>query len=143
MVIDKKKCAIRLNVETHIPESLRDIPRIDETTYKYLGFEMKKGEVEQKDMSREIEERVREEIKEQTRRVDDFEARNWIHSVNRNVLSVVKFNSGPVKFTRRWLDRIDRTIHKRLIQQEMLLKRGMATSHLYMKSDAMGMGLKR
>ena len=40
MVVNKKKCAIQLNVETPLPESLQDIPRLDEVTYKYLGFEM-------------------------------------------------------------------------------------------------------
>ena len=42
MVINNKKSAIQLNVERHLPESLQDIPRLDETTYRYLGFEMKK-----------------------------------------------------------------------------------------------------
>ena len=41
MVINNKKSAIQLNIETAIPESLRDIPRLDVMTYKYLGFEMK------------------------------------------------------------------------------------------------------
>ena len=42
MVINKKKCAIQLIFETALPESLQDIPRMDETTYKYLGFEIKR-----------------------------------------------------------------------------------------------------
>ena len=45
MVMINKKCAIQLNVETRLPESLQDIPRMDETIYRHLGFEMKKGEV--------------------------------------------------------------------------------------------------
>ena len=36
MVINNKK------FETPLKETLLDIPRTDETTYKYLGFEMKK-----------------------------------------------------------------------------------------------------
>ena len=48
MVINNKKSAIQLTIETPLPESLQEIQRIDETTYKYLGFEMKKGEVERK-----------------------------------------------------------------------------------------------
>ena len=48
MVINNKKSAIQLNVETPLPESLGEIPRLDETTYKCLGFEMKNGEVDQK-----------------------------------------------------------------------------------------------
>ena len=44
--INSKKSAIQLSVETPLPESLQDIPRLDETTYKYLGFEMKNGEVD-------------------------------------------------------------------------------------------------
>ena len=47
MVINEKS-AIQLNVQTPLPESLQDIPRLDVTTYKYLGFEMKKGEVDKK-----------------------------------------------------------------------------------------------
>ena len=50
MVINIKKSAIQLSNETQLPESLQDIPRMDETTYKYLGFEMKKGEVERNEM---------------------------------------------------------------------------------------------
>ena len=57
-------------------------------------------------------------------------------------MSVVRFYSGPVRFTLGWLDRIDRTIRQNLTQQGMLMKRGMATSRLYMKPDDMGMGLK-
>ena len=34
MVINNTKCAIKLNTNTPIPESLQDIPRLDETTYK-------------------------------------------------------------------------------------------------------------
>ena len=43
MVINNKKSAIQMNVDTPLPESLREIPRLNETMYKYLGFEMKKG----------------------------------------------------------------------------------------------------
>ena len=43
MVINTKKWAIQLNVETPLPESLQDIPRLDDTTNKYLGFEMKRA----------------------------------------------------------------------------------------------------
>ena len=50
MVINTKKSAIQLNNESQLPESLREIPRMDESTYKYLGFEMKRGEVETKEM---------------------------------------------------------------------------------------------
>ena len=47
MVINNKKNAIQLNIQTPPPpESLREIPRLDETLFKYLGFEMKKGEVD-------------------------------------------------------------------------------------------------
>ena len=57
-------------------------------------------------------------------------------------MSIVRFYSGPVKFTLGWLDRIDLTIRQHLTQQGMLMKRGMATSRLYMKPEDMGMGLK-
>ena len=43
MVINNKKSAIQLSIETPLPESLQEIPRLDEIMYKYLGFEMKKG----------------------------------------------------------------------------------------------------
>ena len=42
MAINAKKSAFQLNTETQRPVSLRDIPRLDETTNKYLGFEMKR-----------------------------------------------------------------------------------------------------
>ena len=76
MVINNKKSAIQLNVETQLPESLQGIPRLDETTYKYLGFEMKNRDVERKEMMRRLEERIKEKLEEPTRRVDVFEARN-------------------------------------------------------------------
>ena len=105
MVVNKKKSAIQLNVETPLPESLQDIPRLDETTYKYLGFEMKKGEVDRKEMLVKLEEMIREKSEEHTRRVEAFETRNWIQYVNQNIMSVIRFFSGPIKFTLGWLDR--------------------------------------
>ena len=39
MVIKNKKSDIKLSIETPLPNSLQDIPRIDETTYKYFGYE--------------------------------------------------------------------------------------------------------
>ena len=36
MVVNKKKSAIQLSVETPLPESLQEIPRLDEATYKYI-----------------------------------------------------------------------------------------------------------
>ena len=50
MVINNKKSAIQLTIETPLTEPLQEIPRIDEVTYKYLGFEMNKGEVDRKEM---------------------------------------------------------------------------------------------
>ena len=81
-------------------------------------------------------------MEEPTTRVQVFEAQNWIHFINQNVMSVVQVYSGPVKFTLGWLDRIDKMIRQHLTQQGMLMKRGMATSRLYMKPDDMGMCLK-
>ena len=46
MTVNKKKSAIQLNVETALPEYLQEIPRMDETTFKFIGFEMKRGEVD-------------------------------------------------------------------------------------------------
>ena len=74
--------------------------------------------------------------------VDVFEVRNWIHFINQNVMSIVRFYSGPVKFTLGWLDRMDMVIRQHLTQQGMLMKRGMATSRLYMEPDDIGLGLK-
>ena len=62
--------------------------------------------------------------------------------MNQNIMSVVRFYSGPVKFTLGWLDRIDKMIRRHLTQQGLLMKRGMATSRLYMSPEDMGMGLK-
>ena len=57
-------------------------------------------------------------------------------------MSVIRFSSGPVKFTLGWLDRMDMLIRQHLTKQGMLMKRGMATSRLYMKQEVMGMGIK-
>ena len=142
MVINNKKCAIQLNFETPLPESLQEIPRLDEMTCKYLGFDMKKGEVVKKEMMDELEQRIKEKLTEPTRRVEVFESRNWILLINQNIMSLVRFFSGPVKFTLGWLDRVDRTIRQHLSSQGTLMKRGMETSRLYMKPDDMGLGLK-
>ena len=93
-------------------------------------------------MARRLEERIKEKLEEPTIRVVCFEARNWIHYVNENITSVVRFYSGPVRFTLGWLDRVDRTIRQHLTEQGMLMKRGMATRRLYMGPDDMGLGLK-
>ena len=103
---------------------------------------MKKGQVDKKEMLRKLEERIKEKLEEPTRRVEVFESRNWMLFINQNVMSLVRFYSGPVKFTLGWLDRVDRTIRQHLTQQGMLMKMGMATSRLYMKPDDTGMGLK-
>ena len=71
-----------------------------------------------------------------------FETRNWIYFINQNVMSLVRFLSGPVKLTLGWLDRMDRTIRQHLTKQGMLMKRGMATNRLYMSPEDMGLGLK-
>ena len=66
IVIKMKKNAIQLDKETPLPESLQDIRTSDETTYKYLSFEMMNGEVEIKEMMI-IEERIIEELDELTK----------------------------------------------------------------------------
>ena len=60
---------------------------------------MRKGEVERKVMMTKLEERIKEKLDAPVARVDVFEARNWTHFINQNVMSVVRFFSGPVKFT--------------------------------------------
>ena len=72
--------------------------------------------------------------------METFESRNWIHFINQKIMSLVRVFSGPIKFTLGWLDRIDRMIRQHLTSQGMLMKRGMATSRLYMRPDDMGMG---
>ena len=104
MVIDSKKSAIQLNVEAPLPDSLQDIPRLDETTYKYLGFEMRKGQVERNEMMETREERIREKLEDPLNGVEMFEAGNWVQYINQNIMSLVRFYSGPIKFTLRWLD---------------------------------------
>ena len=47
-----------------------------------------------------------------------------------------------MKFTLGWLDRVDRIIRQHLTSQGMLMKRGMATSRLYMNPNDIGFGLK-
>ena len=89
-----------------------------------------------------LEERIGEKLEDPTTRVEVFEARNWIHFINQNIMSVIQFFSGPVKFTLGWLDRVDLTIRQHLTGQGMLMKKGMATRRLYMRPEDMGMGLK-
>ena len=89
-----------------------------------------------------LEERVSEKFEEHTKRVEVFETKNWIHFINQNIMSVIRFYSGPVRFTLGWLDRIDRMIRQHITQQGLLMKRGMATSRLYTSPDDMGLGLK-
>ena len=103
---------------------------------------MKKGEVEGKEMMVKLEERIREKLDEPMKRVDVFEARNWTQYINQNVISLVRFYSGPVKLTLGLLDRMDKMIRRHHTQQGMLMKRGMATSRLYMSPDDMGIGPK-
>ena len=62
--------------------------------------------------------------------------------INNTIMSVVRFYCGAVKFTLGWLDGIDKMVRQHLTGQGMLMKRGMATSRLYMKPDDMGIGLK-
>ena len=64
-----------------------------------------------------------EKLEDPTRRVEVFDFMNWIHYINRNTMSVVRFYSGPVKFTLGWLDRVDKTIRQHLTRQGMLMKR--------------------
>ena len=142
MVINNKKSAIQLSIKTPLPESLQEIPRLDGTTYKYLGFEMRKGDVERNEMMAKLEKRIMEKLEGPLNRVEMFEARNWVQYINQNIMSLVRFYSGPVKFTLGWLDRVDRMIRQHLTQQGMLMKRGMATSRLYMRPEDTGMGLK-
>ena len=86
MVINEKKCAIQLNPETDLPESLHGIPRLVGTSFKYLGFEMKNGGVDMKCMMAKLEGRIREKPEERTMRVGDFESRNQTQSINQNVI---------------------------------------------------------
>ena len=89
-----------------------------------------------------LEERTIAKLDEPMKRVEVFEVKNWIHFINQNVMSVMRFYSGPVKFTLGWLDRVDKTISLHLTTKVMLMKRGMATSSIYMKTDDKGIGLK-
>ena len=140
MVINEYKSSIQLSFETPLPESLKDNTRLDETTYKYLGFEMKKGEVARNGMMMRLEEMLREKLEEPRTRVEAFKAKNLIRYVNKNITSVVRFYSGPVKFTIGWLDRVDMMIRQHLSQQGLQMNRGMATSHLFGKSRRHGLG---
>ena len=123
MVINAKKSAIQLSVEAPLPQSLQYIPRLDETTNKYLEFEMKRCAVDTKETMKVLEQLIQEKLEEPRRRVGVFEARNWIQFINQNVMSVVRFFSRPDKFTLRWLERLDRMILQHLTQQGKLMKR--------------------
>ena len=68
-------------------------------------------------MMKKLEERIKGKLEEPRTRVGVFEAGNWIHFINQNVMSVIRFYSGPVKFTLGWLDRIDMVILQHLAKQ--------------------------
>ena len=91
---------------------------------------------------KKLEERNKDKLEDPAKRFGMFEALEWIHFINQNEMSVVSFYSGPVKFTLGWLERADNMIRQHLSIQGIPMKRGMATSRLYMKPDDMGMGLK-
>ena len=46
-------------------------------------------------MIEKVEVRKREKLEEPSKRVDDFEVMNWARFINRNVMSAVRFFSGP------------------------------------------------
>ena len=69
MAINNKKNAIQISIDIPIPKSLQEIPRLDETTHKYLGFEMNRGEVELKEMLERLEGRNKEKLDGQNKRV--------------------------------------------------------------------------
>ena len=85
---------------------------------------------------------IKKKSDEPAQRVDDFEARNGINSINQNAMRVIRFYSGPVKFTLTRLDRLDRTIGQHLTSQWVPMTNGMATSRLDMSPDNMGIWLK-
>ena len=45
MVINTKKSPTQLRIEQPLPESLQEIPRLDEMTYKHLVFEAKRAKL--------------------------------------------------------------------------------------------------
>ena len=67
-------------------------------TYKYLWFKMKRARLTER-KRRKAGDRIKEKLEEPTGRVDVFETKNWIHCINQNIMSIVMFYSGPVKFT--------------------------------------------
>ena len=93
MVINRKKSAVQLIIETPLPESLQEIPRLDGTTYKYLEFEKMKSAVDRKEMIMKLEERVSRKNEEPTRRVEVFETKNGIHFIKQNVMSLAGFTA--------------------------------------------------
>ena len=64
MVIKSKKSTIQLSVETPLPESLHDIPWMDDMTYKYIVFEMKRRDVDKKmkEVMKVLEGRIKEKL---------------------------------------------------------------------------------
>ena len=75
-------------------------------------------------------------------RVGNFNTMNWFLFISQNVTSVVRLYDVPIKFTICLLDKTDKLIQQHLASQRLLMKRGMATSHLYTSPDGMGLGLK-
>ena len=61
-------------------------------------------------MMKRLEEMTMEKLEEPKRRVEVFEAKNEFQFIIQNVMSLVRFFSGPVKFTLGLLDRNDKLI---------------------------------
>ena len=115
MVINKKS-AIQLNSETPLPESLQDIPRLDETTHKYLGFEMKRSNVERKEVMKQLGERIMEKLEEPNDESWGIRVQKSDPLHQPDCDECGPFDSEPVKFTLGWLDRIDQKIPQHLTQ---------------------------
>ena len=118
-------------LKLHSRSLSRNSRPLDETTRKYLGFEMMKGGVERNETMSKLEERIKEKLDEAAKIVEVSETRNRIQYINQNSTGVVRFYSGTLKFALGWLDRIDMTIRHHLTQQGMLMKRGMSSARLY------------
>ena len=77
LVINGKKCASQLNVETRFQESLRDILKMDEMTSNHLDleFELNHGEVDRNERMAKFDIKIRVRLETLTPRVEVFETK--------------------------------------------------------------------
>ena len=138
MELNWKKCGLA----THGPETHQTIeyPIVNEATpYKYLGV-MQTHKTHNTAQRSAVHERIAGKLT-QVDEKDIYNAINTIRIINREILSIVRYNVGPTQFRVADLNKINQTIRKYLKTNKMIAQNA-CTQRLYMPRDEMGAGLE-